>query len=118
MWSGQSRLRDRGVIWALNPHWATGGERSRLLDSKSRLRKFYGESTVGADGSKPHQAGETMSDKVYCRSLEDNSGFVVCFGGFLPPKPYSIGGRDRWEQVLGIGSTRKEAWTDYRRMKV
>ena len=54
-----------------------------------------------------------MADKVYCRELEDKSGFVVCFGGFLPPYPAPLGGRNRWEEVLGLGSTRKEAWQDY-----
>ena len=51
-----------------------------------------------------------MADKVYCRELEDHSGFVVCFGGFLPPEPASVAGRDRWEKVLGLGSTREAAW--------
>ena len=56
-----------------------------------------------------------MSDKVYCRELEDHSGFVVCFGGFLPSGSSPIGGRNRWEKVLGLGGTRREAWKDYRK---
>lgn len=55
-----------------------------------------------------------MADKVYCRELEDHSGFAVCFGGFLPPEPAPVAGRNRWEEVLGLGSTREEAWADYR----
>lgn len=54
-----------------------------------------------------------MSDKVYCRELEDKSGFVVCYGSFLPSYPAPIAGRDKWEKVLGLGDTRKEAWEDY-----
>lgn len=56
-------------------------------------------------------------DRVYCRKLEDGSGFVVCFGSKLPAGP-PVGGRNKWEEVLGSGKTAKEAWADYRSRKV
>jgi hypothetical protein len=54
---------------------------------------------------------------VYCRPLEYQSGFIVTNktkgqnDSFLPDAPH--GGRDRWELVLGVGETRREAWKDY-----
>ena len=64
---------------------------------------------------------------VYCRQLEDKSGFAVCqgivrwgmtqwsdelgmrvFGYTLDPK---------WETCLGVGKTREAAWNDYHSKK-
>lgn len=57
-------------------------------------------------------------DRVYCRKLEDGSGFVVCFGGILRTNEYGIFPvLPKWEEVLGLGKTRKEAWADYRSRK-
>jgi hypothetical protein len=47
-----------------------------------------------------------MKDKIYCRQLEDKSGYGVFLGG--PPGPAL-----RWEEVLGLGSTEKQAWKSY-----
>ena len=49
-----------------------------------------------------------MADKIYCRELEDHSGFVVCFGGFLPPEPASVAGRDRGKRFLVSGARGKQ----------
>ena len=54
-----------------------------------------------------------MLNPVYCRKLEDNSGFGVFLG---TAKENQAGpGRPRWEQCVGVGRTRKEAWADYRK---
>lgn len=42
---------------------------------------------------------------VYCRTLEDSSGFGVF------RRVYKC---SRWEVCLGVGATRASAWADYR----
>lgn len=56
--------------------------------------------------------------RVYCRRLEDGSGYGI-FPGLrkLPPVPINRGGRDRWEQCLGVGTTVAGAWKSYRDWK-
>jgi hypothetical protein len=58
-------------------------------------------------------------ESVYCRRLEDGSGFGVFVGTLkentLPAFP--VAGRERWEPCAGVGSTRAEAWADYRASK-
>ena len=51
-------------------------------------------------------------DNLYVRKLEDNSGYIVCPKPDFPYNP-DLGGQDRWEEVLGLGATEEEAWTDY-----
>lgn len=51
--------------------------------------------------------------KLYCRVLEDGSGFGVF------PKPFTIlgpddEGGDEWEPILSIGNTSAEAWENYK----
>ena len=60
-----------------------------------------------------------ISNPVYCRQLEDKSGFGVFAGTAKENMAASPnrGGRDRWEQCVGVGSTRAEAWKDYRTRK-
>lgn len=48
----------------------------------------------------------TKKNNIYCRKLEDGSGFVVVEAS-----------RGKWEKVLGLGSTQSEAWADYRSLK-
>lgn len=56
-----------------------------------------------------------MPKPVYCRQLEDKSGFGVFVG---TAKENQAGpARPRWEQCAGVGSTRKEAWADYYKSK-
>jgi hypothetical protein len=56
-----------------------------------------------------------MLNPVYCRQLEDKSGFGV-FQGIVH---YSKGlGKnildERWETCLALGSSRENAWKNYR----
>lgn len=46
-----------------------------------------------------------MKHSVYCRRLEDWSGFGI----FQKQDPLS-----KWEVVFGVGPTRKLAWKNYR----
>jgi hypothetical protein len=59
-----------------------------------------------------------MKEAVYCRQLEDGSGFGVFVGTLnkntLPAFPAPVAGRDRWEECVGVGGTRVAAWADYR----
>jgi hypothetical protein len=51
---------------------------------------------------------------VYCRKLEDNSGFAVCqrIVGYnnTSGKSWIV---EKWELCLGLGSTREGAWKEY-----
>jgi hypothetical protein len=59
-----------------------------------------------------------MLNPVYCRRLEDSSGFGVFQRIVLRRKNSSIAVLDeKWETVLGLGETRAEAWKDYRNGK-
>lgn len=59
----------------------------------------------------------------YCRALEDNSGFIVALPIIRKTSFYMrvFHGApaeficDKWERVLGLGSTPEEAWADYSR---
>lgn len=57
-----------------------------------------------------------MFNSVYCRELEDKSGFAVFEGTAKGNRAAerNHGGRDRWEKCVGLGGTREEAWKDYR----
>lgn len=61
----------------------------------------------------------SQAQDVYCRRLEDNSGFGIFVGTRKENMAAAIhqGGRDRWEQCVGVGSTRSAAWADYREHK-
>ena len=61
------------------------------------------------------EGAKMAKHSVYCRQLEDGSGFGV-FVGTLKENtlPAYAGGRERWEQCVGVGSTRAAAWADYR----
>jgi hypothetical protein len=54
----------------------------------------------------------------YCRALEDNSGFIVAQPIIRKTSPYVEGPREficpKWERVLGLGNTPKQAWADSR----
>lgn len=59
-----------------------------------------------------------MKQSVYCRKLEDDSGFGV----FQRKVAYSVAAGHKvedhkWEMCLGVGSTQKEAWEDYQARK-
>lgn len=63
-----------------------------------------------------------MKAVPYCRALEDNSGFVVV-QPIIRQTSFSMrvdhGAPaeficDKWERVLGLGSTPKAAWADSR----
>ena len=61
-----------------------------------------------------------MSKKsVYCRKLEDDSGFIVAQPIVRQTSFHVVGPReficDKWEKVAGLGRTRKEAQEDYKR---
>jgi hypothetical protein len=62
-----------------------------------------------------------MRHSAYCRQLEDGSGFGVFAGtrkeNMLSAAPAPAFGRERWEQCLGVGTTRIAAWADYRKNK-
>jgi len=59
-----------------------------------------------------------MLNPVYCRQLEDKSGFGVFQGIVGWSKGLLREVRDdRWERCKGLGSTREEAWEDYRNRK-
>jgi len=53
---------------------------------------------------------------VYCRQLEDKSGFGVFVGTAKENRAAAPnrGGRPRWEQCVGVGITRRAAWKDYK----
>ncbi len=56
-----------------------------------------------------------MLNPVYCRQLEDHSGFGIFQGIVKWSKHLSAEVLDeKWEVCLGLGSTRKAAWKDYR----
>jgi hypothetical protein len=56
-----------------------------------------------------------MLNPVYCRQLEDGSGFGV-FQGILhwSKRLFREVLDERWESCLGLGQSRVEAWKDYR----
>ncbi len=52
---------------------------------------------------------------VYCRKLEDNSGFGVFERILRWSKSLARMVQDeKWELCLGVGGTRTAAWADYR----
>lgn len=60
-----------------------------------------------------------MLNPVYCRRLEDNSGFGVFQGIKHWAKHLCAWVLDeRWETCLGVGRSAVEAWEDYRTQKV
>ena len=62
---------------------------------------------------------------TYCRKLEDNSGFVVVQTILRETSFYMqvhhgaprYAVCQKWENVLGLGSSRDTAWSDYRKRK-
>jgi len=60
-----------------------------------------------------------MRYPVYCRQLEDGSGFGVFEGtkkeNTLPQGLH--GGREKWELCVGFGRTKEEAEADYQKRK-
>jgi hypothetical protein len=60
-----------------------------------------------------------MLNFVYCRQLEDKSGFGVFLGTARNNRASDPlhGGRGRWEQCVGVGKTQAAAWKDYRTRK-
>lgn len=60
-----------------------------------------------------------MLNPVYCRQLEDNSGFGVFQGIVGWSKGLARRVLDeKWESCLGLGSSPEEAWEDYRTRSV
>lgn len=56
-----------------------------------------------------------MINPVYCRQLEDKSGFGVFQGiAHWSNHLYRKILNEKWETCLGLGSSKEEAWEDYR----
>jgi hypothetical protein len=55
-----------------------------------------------------------MLNPIYCRQLEDKSGFGV-FQGIVHWSKYLFAEvlDEKWETCLGVGSSRAKAWKDY-----
>jgi len=50
---------------------------------------------------------------VYCRQLEDKSGYGVFQGIIRHSKAHGPVLDEKWELCLGVGKTARAAWKDY-----
>jgi hypothetical protein len=57
-----------------------------------------------------------MRSTTYCRKLEDGSGFVIVRTIFKRYKNFNTPSYidQQWEEALATGTTKDEAWSNYR----